>query len=170
MPSRSYTFPDGTVLSGVDDYAIIPTAASSGHPTGFRDSGAAIEGIINLNDSGLTTTKFFSMSDVWTNRTTYPWIQHAESSFDYFGESDANSNLTLINLGFVGVGAGGGGADQAELDSANSLITTLRGNLNTANSQRDSANTLIVSLRDDLDSANAELGSVSTGPVQRWVT
>ena len=78
MPSRSYTFPDGTVLSGVDDYAIIPTAASSGHPTGFRDSGAAIEGIINLNDSGLTTTKFFSMSDVWTNRTTYQWIHHKE--------------------------------------------------------------------------------------------
>ena len=93
--------------------------------------------------------------------------QYGYGTANYFGESDMGitiirpHNDVLLDSANANVGGGGGGADQAELDSANALIVTLRDDV-------DSAETLITTLRGDLDSAESNTGT--SGPVQRWVT
>jgi len=188
MPTRSgYIHGTGTAVPD-SDYVIDVSAVFNSiapEPFGESDNNSGIITVLP-SDSGITSYRQFGGGDDPHEFIIYePYLYEPNTDSEWYGgygfstsfsESDLSTNIVMVRpaleaeLDSAQVNAGGGGADQAELDSANSLITTLRGNLNTANSQRDSANTLIVSLRDDLDSANTELGSVSTGPVQRWVT
>jgi len=182
MPTRSGTI-HGTGTAVPDsDYIIYVSAvfnSTAPEPFGESDNNSGIITVLP-SDSGFTSYRQFAGGDdphefvmyephLYEPNTDSQWYGGYGFSTS-FGESDLSTNIVMVRPALEadldsaqtnGGGGGGGGASQAELDSANGLIVTLRSDV-------DSAETLISTLRTNLDSAEADTGT--SGPVQRWVT
>lgn len=179
MPTRS-GYIHGTSTAVPDSSYVIDVSAVfdsiAPEPFGESDKNSGIITVLS-SDSGFTSYRQFAGGDdhhefiihephLYEPNTDSQWYGGYGFSTS-FGESDLSTNITLVrpalevDLDSAQGNGGGGGASQAELDSANGLIVTLRSDV-------DSAETLISTLRTDLDSAEADTGT--SGPVQRWVT
>lgn len=166
MPTRSGTI-NGTGTAVPDsDYVIDVSAVFNSiapEPFGESDNNSGIITVLP-SDSGFTSYRQFGGGDdhhefiihephLYEPNTDSEWYGGYGFSTS-FGESDLSTNIVIVRP-----------ALEAELDSAQ---TNAGGGASSA--ELDSANTLITQLRDDLDSANTALAGVSTTPVQRWIT
>jgi len=181
MPTRSgYIHGSSTAVPDSDYVIDISAVFNAVAPDAFGDSDTdrGISLVFSIADSN--NNRYFAGYDdphefimhephLYEPNTDSQWYGGYGFSTS-FGESDLSTNIVMVRpaleaeLDSAQTNAGdGGGADQAELDSANALIVTLRDDI-------DSAETLITTLRSDLDSANTEIEATPSAPTQRWVT